>query len=202
MQATFVCKARRRFSTASGFTLVELLVVVFTIGILAVVVRPELSASKPYALDRAVRALHSALTYARAQAALTGDLHGVQIDTGTRTLDVIKLPDSAGTLQVGVSLPGIGAGTGGSAVIVAHPITKRDYRVALSDLDEAVQLSASASFQGTCLNITELLFDQQGRVRCAGQTDVLLNTASLQINLSPHSRTLTLDGETGRVTIE
>ena len=78
----------------SGFTLVELLLVVVLIGILAVTIIPKDTGSQILKLDAASKKVQADLRYAQNLAMTTGDSHGLRI-TGAGTYQVYNVVSSA-----------------------------------------------------------------------------------------------------------
>lgn len=84
-----------------GISLIELSIVVAILGVIALVVLPNLTASSVQRLDLASQRVVDALRFARSEALRTGQLTGVVVDTGN-TLGVFKdlavfVPDPSGS---------------------------------------------------------------------------------------------------------
>ena len=87
---------------------------------------------------------------------------------------------------------------------VYHPIDKHLYdkafeRQPFSLSDDMVR---NATFRGTCNQPGNIFFDASGTPWCADPDNVLVEQFDVTLTLGQNSRVVTLDGITGRVTIQ
>ncbi len=173
-----------------GVTLAEILVVLAILGMAAVVAIPSLSGTDPHALDLAAQQFAEALRYARSEAIRTAEPRGVRIQAGQRRIRVFR-PDAP-------ALPAT------PVYDIHHPVTRQLHDI---DLDthpfaSADSVSRSAIFQGSCDAPSYIYFDAQGIPWCWDPVTVLLQRQDVTLTLGSATRTVTLDGITGRVTVQ
>lgn len=175
---------------SQGFTLVELLIVTAILGIVALAAIPFLSSADPQRLDAAARSFADAIRFARDEAVRTGAPYGFTVTPSQRRIRVFRADMS---------------GSPPSAVYdVYHPVSKKPFDI---DLRAETQMSvdtlaATSSYRGACNTTEETVFDSRGRAYCRNPYPVFCRQARLTLSLAGHNRVLTLDGFTGRVTIQ
>ena len=173
-----------------GFTLVELLIVVSIMSIAALIVLPSVEATEPYKLDLAANQLADSIRYARGEALRMANPYGVHIEASQKRIRVYR--------GAGVSL------TPTPVYDVYHPLTKRLYKLDLGDrsMPEGLTVSASASWSGVCNQSALLGFDSLGTPRCGDPWSVFLTASKLILTYAGHTRSVVVDGVTGRVTVQ
>ena len=174
----------------AGFSLVEILIVVAILGIVAMVAIPDSSTSSPYQLDLAAEEFAEAMRYARSEAMRTGEPRGFSQQSSARRIRVFQ-PDT-GTSPWTLNYD------------IYHPVSKKRYDIDLNThpFAEAGSLSDVASYRATCNSPGNIYFDGNGIPHCADPQTVLLNKFSLTLTLGNHTRVVTLNGITGRVTVQ
>lgn len=172
-----------------GITLLEVLIVVAILGIAAVVAIPESSSSRVYQLDLAADEIAQTLRFARDESMRTGRTYGVHLNPAYRRLRVFE--SDFGT-------------TPATAVYdVYDPVTKNLYTL---DFDthpfvHPDSMSVVPAFRATCDTPMYIHFDRRGNARCGTSSAVLLTGLAVTIALGTESRSVTLDGVTGRVSL-
>ena len=173
-----------------GITLLELLIVVSILGIVAVAAVPAFSPGEPYRLDLAAREFAQAMRYARSEAIRTGEPRGFHLQPGDKRIRVIRPTTPTPPFT--------------AVYDVYHPVSKQLYAI---DLDThpfaaAAVMTRSGSFRATCNTPEFVYFDTNGSAWCGDPATVLLGKAGLTLGLGSHTRIVTLDGLTGRVTVQ
>jgi prepilin-type N-terminal cleavage/methylation domain-containing protein len=175
---------------ASGFTILEMLIVVGVLSIAALVVVPSSEPAAPYRLDLATSELAAAIRFARGEAIRTGRPHGVELDTSLETFRAFRAaPNDVPPTPI---------------YDVNHPVSKLPY---VGDLDDdsatrGVALAAESSFSAACNTPTRVVFDARGIPRCGDPWSVLLQAQTLTLTLGGHIQRILLEGETGRVRVQ
>ena len=179
-----------RKSRSHGVTLVELLVVVSILGVVALVAIPDFSSSNPQTLDLAAEEFANAMRFARSEALRTGEPHGFRQPTDTKRIKVFR-PDT-GTSPWTLNYD------------VYHPLSKQLYTIALNQhpFAYADSVDSNTTHRDTCNKPGAIYFDSSGIPRCTDPETVLLEQFDVTLTLGTHSRTVTLHGITGRVTIQ
>ena len=175
---------------AKGFTVTELLIVVLILGMTALIAIPNFSSSNAHKLDLAAVEVAEAIRFARTESVRTGVPHGVFTDGVPNRLRVFWAD----------------TGTNPATPVydVRNPIDKKLYDI---DLDThafgaGVDLSGSASFQGTCNDARYIIFDAIGSPRCLDPMTVILRSSDKTLAIGAATRVVTIHGITGRVTIQ
>lgn len=174
----------------TGYSLVELLAVVLVLSVAATIAIPNFAASDPNELELAAQEFARAIRHARSEAIRSGAPHGFRHESTDRRIRVFR-PDTGVTPWVPI-------------YDVIHPISKKPY-----DLDIAAHPFAKADtvahngvYRGVCNEVRNVYFDGNGVPRCADPETVLLQNFDITLTLGVHTRTVTLDGITGRVTVQ
>jgi type II secretion system protein H len=177
-------------SRQSGFTLIELVVVVSVLAVIAAIAYPSLSSSGSPELDAAAAEFAAAMRFARSESIRTGKPHGFRQTITPRQIRVFRLDEST-------SPPGL-------VYDVYHPVDKQLYDIELDSqsLAAADALNRNVVFRGTCNKNANAYFDANGTPWCADPSNVLLESFEVQLDRAGDRRTVTLDGITGRVTIQ
>ena len=140
-----------------GFTLIEILAVMFILGVIASVTLPDLSGSKSHKLDRATEELAMALRFARDESVRTGEPHAFSVNgsdgnIGGKTIKIYKInlasPEDA-------------------TAAVYHPVSKQpfDYNF-VQQLGGARITSLIASFvynRTANYSTNKVYFDKEGK---------------------------------------
>ena len=173
-----------------GYTLVELTLVSALLGIIAMMVIPNLSSTDPSRLDIAALEIADAMRYARSEAIRVGIPRGFRHQFGHKRIRVMR-PDM---------------GTTPATLIydIYHPISKKLYD---TDLDDEPFVAVDTvnevtTFRGTCNQPGDVYFDANGTPWCVDPPTVLLDQFDVPMTLGSHTRVVTLHGFTGRVTIQ
>jgi prepilin-type N-terminal cleavage/methylation domain-containing protein len=174
---------------AKGFTVTELLIVVLVLGIAALVAIPDFS-SNPHKLDLTAAEVAEAVRFARSESVRTGVPHGVFTQGADNRIRVFRA-DTGTTPPTPV-------------YDVRNPIDKKLYDI---DFDThpfaaGVDISGTASFQGTCNDERYVVFDATGAPRCLDPMTVILRASDKTLASSVSTRVVTIHGFTGRVTIQ
>ena len=173
-----------------GYSLLELLAVVIILGIAAAVAIPGISTVDPDGLDIAAEEIAQAMRYARSEAIRTGDPRGFRQNSSNRRIRVFR-PDtitSPWTLTYDVY----------------HPVSKKLYDIELDahPFTAVSSVSHNRVYRGVCNTPANVYFDNGGVPRCADPETVLLDQYDVTLTMGGHSRTVTLHGITGRVTVQ
>ena len=172
-----------------GYTLVELTLVSALLGITAMMVIPNLSSTDPSRLDIAALEIADAMRFARSEAIRLGIPRGFRQQSSQKRIRVMR--------------PDMGATPATVIYDVYHPISKKLYDIDLN-IEPYVtvdDVSRGTTFRGTCNQTGNIYFDANGTPWCVDPRTVLLEQFDVTLTLGPHSRVVTLDGYTGRVTV-
>lgn len=182
--------ARVSHTAQRGYTLLELAVVVVILGIAGQVIISSLSSPVEGKVDVAVSEVAAAIRFARNESLRTGDLYGVEIKSNNEQVRVFRA-------DTGTSPPT-------PLYDVYDPVSKRLWDVDFDDHPFAagVDLGRSLSYLGTCNNQPFIVFRDGGAPACLDPLSVLLDQGVLTLSLGSATRTVTLDGFTGRVTAQ
>jgi len=173
-----------------GYTLVELVITVTIIGVVAAIAVPGFSSSSEKQLQLAAEEFAAAMRFARTESIRTGEPHGFRQQSSAKRIRVFRLDQSTSPAT--------------RIYDVYHPIDKQlyDLELDLHPLAAADTLTRSPNYYGTC-NITgNVYFDANGTARCVDPDTVLLEKFELRFDLGTQQRTVSVDGITGRVTVE
>ena len=173
-----------------GFTLLELTLVSAILGIVAVAALPNLSSSDPSRLDLAALEIADAMRFARGEAIRTGVPHGFRQEISQKRIRVMH-PDMADTPATLV-------------YDVYHPVSKKLYVIDLNTepFVMVTDVSRTTMFLGTCNPVDDVYFDANGTPWCVEPRSVLVQQFAVTLAVGSLSRVVTLDGITGRVTIQ
>jgi type II secretion system protein H len=173
-----------------GYTLVELIIVVVVLAVIAAIAVPGTSASSDKRLDLAAQEFATAMRFARSESIRTGDPYGFRQQSSAKRIRVFRLD----------------AGTSPATLIydVYHPVAKQLYDIDLNveSLAAADSLNRTAVFRGACNQEGNIYFDSNGTPWCADPGTTLVMSFEVDLVSGLSSRTVTLDGITGRVTVQ
>lgn len=174
----------------AGFTLLEVLLATFILGIVALAAIPGLRSDGGEKLDLAAAELASALRFARSEALRTGDLHGVGVLANTETARVRGFQDLAAPFN--------------TQPLVNHPVDKRAYILNVATLPFAAGVGidrVTASHSGTCARPAVVAFDAIGQPLCGEPPTVRVTQWEAVLVYDGTERTVSVAAGTGRVTV-
>lgn len=179
----------------NGLSLIELSAIVAILGIIALVVVPDLSSVQPKKLELAAQRVAEALRFARSESMRTGEHHGVTVSQETQEVTVKKWNLTTDPV---------------SAESIPHdPLSKRSFQFWVDGLALApgVRITNAADpFLFTGLGRRRsLIFDPQGVplwVLGADGSRYLLAEGIIALGVGREQRTVAVAPLTGQVTIQ
>lgn len=176
--------------TQRGYSLPELLAVIMILGIVASVAIPDISTTNPDQLELAAEEVAEAVRFARGESIRTGEPHGFFTDLPNKQIRVFRADTTSNPPT--------------PVYDVYHPVSKRLYDIDLDDhpFARADALSGGANYQGVCNKPRYTLFDADGTAWCADPQTILYLNGIITFTLGDHTRTLSLDGITGRASVQ
>ena len=174
----------------TGYSLIELTLVVAMLGITALAVIPSFSSTDPAPLDLAAHEFAEAIRYARTEAMRTGLPHGFRQQNGQKRMRVYSLNTSTSPWTL--------------VYDIYHPVSKKIWDIKLDDhpYARADTVDNVRVFRGNCNNFSNVYFDRTGIARCANPETVLVDSFDITLTLGNHSRVVMLDGITGHVSVQ
>lgn len=173
-----------------GYSLLELTLVVLILGIMAAAVIPSFFSNDPAQLDLAAEIQAEAIRYARMEAMRRGEPMGFRQQNAQKRMRVFNLD----------------TGTAPWTVIydVYHPVSKKLWDIRLDEhpFAAADAVSTVKDFRGTCNTPSNIYFDSNGIARCADPETVPVERYEVTLTLGSESRIVSLDGFSGKVTIQ
>lgn len=175
----------------AGFSLLELTLVVLILGIMALALIPDSSPTNEQKLDLAAQIQADAMRFARSEAIRRGEPIGFRQQNNQKRIRVNRL-DTATDPWTRIH-------------DIYHPVTKQIYDIQLdhNPMTANVTLSANRNFDNDdCDKPRDVYFDSHGVPRCIDPETVRLIQYQVTLTLGGSSRTVTLEGTSGRVTIQ
>lgn len=173
-----------------GYTLTELLVVVVVMAVAATFALPSLSPGDTAKLDLVAADVANTIRFARSESMRLGVARGFRQQSTARRLRVFSMD----------------TGTTPATLVydVYHPVDRQLYDRQFDQQPFAFtgDISRSVTFRGTCNETGNIFFDANGTPWCADPANVLVEQFDVTLTLGSGSRVITLDGVTGRVTIQ
>ena len=178
------------FGSCSGYTLTELLVVVGLLALIAAAAIPGSNHGEQKQLDLAAAEFAAAIRFARSESIRTGEPHGFRFLANEHRIRVFSADTSASPWTW--------------IWDVYDPVSKQPYDVTfpadLSAIDPPV--THTFVYRGTCNTQGAVYFDTNGTPRCLQPETVLLDSYRLDFFTLTAQRSVSLDGITGRVTVQ
>ncbi|MGI9203365.1 MAG: pilus assembly FimT family protein [Woeseiaceae bacterium] len=173
-----------------GYSLIELVAVITVLGLVAAIAVPSVSSTDSRKLDLAASEVAEAIRFARSEAIRLGEPRGFRQQVADKRIRVFSL-------DMSVSPPA-------RIFDVRHPISKQLYDVDLDDhsLAAADSITRTATWRGACNQQGRMYFDANGTPWCSDPENVLLDKFAVTLTLGQISRVVTLDGISGRVTVQ
>lgn len=173
-----------------GYTLTELLVVVSLVALAASAALPSLRSSDAARLDLVASSVARALRFARNEALRLDTAHGVQQDDATGRLRVFRLDSTTSPATL--------------VFDVRDPSSRNlyDVRFAAQPFSFAGSFSTSGTYRGSCNVAATIVFDGNGTPWCSDPTTALLEQFNIAISEQQGSANVSLDGLSGRVTVQ
>ena len=173
-----------------GYTLLELTIVIAILSVIAAIAVPTLTADSARQLELAAHEFAAAIRFARSEARRTNTPHGFQHVDGEHRIRVFRL-DTATTPSTIV-------------YDVYNPVDKQPYDVDLQTilLAKVDSVTRNTLYSTSCTTPGTVTFDRNGTPWCQSPEDVLLRSLDFVLLQGAVVRTVTLDGITGRVTLQ
>ncbi len=174
----------------AAFTLLELTIVVLIIGVMTAVMIPRFSSTNPVRLENIAEQYASAMRFTRSEAIRTGKPYGFRQILVSKRMQVARMDVTTSPWSL--------------IFDVYHPVSKKLYDFNLDNIASAsdIILTRSNSYSGTCNNLSELYFDKNGSAWCTDPHNVTLQSFNLTLSAGTHSKLVSIDGLTGRVTVQ
>ncbi len=172
-----------------GFTLLEITLVVLLLAITAVVAMSNMAVNDQYKLDQAAKEIAQAMRYARSQAMSLNAPYGFRQQSVAKRMRVFRLDTSTSPATLEYD--------------VYHPVSKKLYDIQFDNHPTAAvdSITRQADFFGTCNQGHKVYFDGQGIPWCTDPSNIMLDHFQVILELKGHTRVVTLEGRTGRVSL-
>ncbi len=149
----------KAYQRKSGFTLVEIIIVVVILAIAAALAVPMLSSGSDMQLRSAANMIAADLEYAKSMAITTGQNHTVDFDVAN---DQYEIRDAGG-------------------IVIAHPVKAGfDYQIDIREQLDQVDLSA-ANFDSN----PQVIFDSLGSPDNGGTVTLTASGYSMTVDVEP-----------------
>ena len=173
-----------------AYTLTELLVVIVLVGLAATVAMPSLAPGEGRKLDLVATEIANAIRFARDESIRLGVPMGFRQQSSTRRIRVFSMD----------------TGTTPATLVydVYHPIDKQifDRNFEQQPFAFTGSMNPTRTYRGSCSRPGSVFFDAGGIPWCSDPGDVLLDRFDVTLTLGTSSRVVSLNGITGRVTIQ
>ena len=170
----------------TGFTYVELVIVVIILGIVAVAAMPQLSSSDSSKLDIVANEIADAVDFARTEALRTKSVYGIDANAANEQIRVYSKP------------------SGTAVYTVYHPIDKKLYDIQLNTNTQTAGvdlISAGFTFSNG-VSSTLLDFNSDGMPKYTSTADYMLSSGEITLTYKGQTRKVIIAPMTGRVTIQ
>ncbi len=173
-----------------GYTLIELIIVVATLGLIAAIAAPAFSPESERDLELVAEEFADAIRFARSESIRTGEPHGFRFLTNQYRIRVFTADTSVSPWTW--------------VWDVYHPVTKQlyDYTFPADLAGPSVPVAQTTAYRSTCDRSGVVYFDANGTPWCLEPETALLDSYSLEITGVSGQFTVSLDGITGRVTVQ
>ena len=174
-----------------GYTLLELVIVVTILAIVAAIVVPAATSTGPdEELELVAEEFAAAMRFARSESIRTGEPHGFRFLTNQYRIRVFTA-DTTGSPWTWVW-------------DVYHPVTKQlyDYTFPADLAVTTTPVGHSYVYRGTCNRNGVIYFNADGTPWCLEPETILLESYRLDITTAAGQASVSLDGITGRVTVQ
>lgn len=174
----------------AGYSLLGLSVIVLIIGFMTVVIVPDTAPTDLAKLELAAQLTADAMRFARNEAMRRGEPIGFRQQNGQQRMRVYRLDT--------------GSSPWTTVFDIYHPVSKKIYDIRFDQqpFAEADTVSANRDFRGSCNTPSNVYFDSGGTARCADPETVLVNSYQVVLTLGGHTRSVSLDGLSGKVTVQ
>lgn len=175
----------------SGYTLLELVIVVSVVALIAAIAAPAINSTGPdKQLALIANEFADAMRYARSEAIRTGEPHGFRFLTTQYRIRVFSADTSASPWTW--------------IWDIYHPVNKQlyDYTFPANMAGAAIPVTHFPVYRGTCDRQGAIYFNANGTPRCLEPETVLLDSYRLDIVVGASTASVSLDGITGRVTVQ
>ena len=169
-----------------GYTLIELIITVTIIAVIAAIAVPAFSSAPDKRLQQAADEFAAAMRFARSESIRTNIPHGFRQEVSQKRIRVFRLDETTNPPTL--------------VYDVYHPVNKQLYEVPLAAAE--ANLNFTPSFRGTCNATANVYFDANGTGWCTDPSSILLDTFDAQLELGTDQVAVTVDGITGRVTVQ
>ena len=174
----------------AGYSLLEITIVVFILGLIALAVTPDFSSTDPARLDAAANQFASAMRFARSESIRSGKPYAFRQTTSDQRIRVAHMDETSSPWTLNYD--------------VYHPVSKKLYEIDLNrqSATDRIALDRVVSFRGTCNTTANLYFDKNGSAWCTDPDDIALQQLTLTLSLGSLTRVITVNGITGRVSVQ